>query len=220
MMPGLISNEFISTLERFPDLQRVLHDLTTPPEIQAYLDSLPYVGEELNRSPLRVARDRQCHCLDGGLFGALALSRLGYPALILDLVPEPEMDDDHVLALFQRDGLWGAVAKSNFVGLRYRDPIYRSLRELVMSYFEQDYNLNAQKTLRAYTRPLHLSHYDRYGWMWSEAGVERVVARLYSLKPIPLISPQSAATLAPVAARSYQAGMQGTNYEGLFKPEK
>src|SRR4030066_1752723 len=180
----MMTENLSSTLERFPDLRQVLHDLTTPPEIQAYLDSLPYVGEELNRSPLRVARDRQCHCLDGGLFGALALSHLGYPALILDLVPEPDMDDDHVLALFQRDGLWGAVAKSSFVGLRYRDPVYRSLRELVMSYFEPCYNVNAQKTLRAYTRPLHLSHYDRYGWVWSEAGVERVVARLYSLKPI------------------------------------
>ena len=216
----MMAEDLTSTLERFPELRHVLDNLTAPPEIQSYLDSLPYIGEELNRSPLRVVRDRQCHCLDGGLFGALALSRLGYPALILDLVPEPDMDDDHVLALFQRDGLWGAVAKSNFVGLRYRDPVYRSLRELVMSYFEPCYNLNAQKTLRAYTRPLHLSHYDRYGWMWSEAGVERVVARLYSLKPIPLISPQSAAILALVDERSYQAGMLGTNYEGLFKPKE
>ena len=209
-----------ATLERFSDLQQVLGDLTTPPEIQAYLDSLPYVGEELNRCPLRVVRDHQCHCLDGGLFGALALNHLGYPALILDLVPEPDTDDDHVLALFQRDGLWGAVAKSNFVGLRYREPIYRSLRELAMSYFEQFFNLNAQKTLRAYTRPLDLAGYDRFGWTWSDAGVERVVDRLYSLKPIPLINPQSAANLVPVDERSYQAGMQGTNYEGLFKPKQ
>ena len=206
------------SLARFPELQQVLNGLRTPFEVQAYLDSLPYVGEELNRSPLRVVRDQQCHCLDGGLFAALALSHLGHPALILDLVPEPEMDDDHVLALFRHQGLWGSVAKSNFVGLRYRDPIYRSLRELVMSYFEPCYNLNGQKTLRAYTRPLHLARYARYGWAWSEAGVEQVTERLYSLKPIPLIGPQSVAILAPVDPRSYQAGMQGTNYDGLFKP--
>ena len=213
------SETFSEKLERFPELKAVLEGLKTPFEIQAYLDSLRYVSEELNRSPLRVVRDGQCHCLDGGLFGALALSYLGYPALILDLVPAPELDDDHVLALFQQNGLWGAVAKSNFAGLRYREPVYRSLRELAMSYFEQFYNLNAQKTLRGYTRPLQLSRYDRYGWAWSEAGVERVVERLYSLKSIPLINHQSAAALMPVDERSYQAGMLGTSYEGLFKPQ-
>jgi hypothetical protein len=203
-----------------PELRQLFRSLETPPHIQAYLDSIPYVGEELNRSPLRVMLDRQAHCLDGGLFGALALRRLGYPSLILDLVPEPETDDDHVLALFQRHGLWGAVAKSNFVGLRYREPVYRSLRELAMSYFEQFYNLNGKKTLRAYTRPLNLSRFDRFGWMWSEAGVERIVARLYSQPSIPLIGAQSISELAPVDPRSLQAGMQGTNYSGLYQPKK
>jgi hypothetical protein len=206
-------------IDCLPELQKVLKKLNTPVKIQAYLDSLPYVGEELNRSPLRVVRDQQCHCLDGGLLGALALRELGHPALILDLVPAPDTDDDHVLALFRHNGLWGAVAKSNFSGLRYRDPIYRSLRELVMTYFEAYFSVNAKKTLRAYTRPLDLSRYDRYDWMCSESGVERVVERLYSLKPIPLIDSDSVAILAETDERTYKAGMLGTNYEGLYKPK-
>lgn len=195
-----------------------LETLTTPWEIQRYLDSLPYVGEELNRPPRRVIQDRQCHCLDGGLLAAFCLRRLGHPARILDLVPEPGSDDDHVLAIFRHGGKYGAVAKSNYAGLRFREPVYRSLRGLVMSYFEVFFNVEGRKTLRGYTRPLDLAAYDRYQWQTTQSGVERVVARLYSLHSIPVITPEEAAALNPVDERSYQAGMLGANPDGLFKP--
>ncbi len=201
------------------DLRQLFHSLDTPFKIQAYLDDIPYVSEELNRSPLRLMHDRQGHCLDGGIFAAAALRQLGYPPLILDLVPAPNADDDHVLALFTRNGLIGALAKSNFSGLRYREPIYRSLRELAMSYFEDFFNIKGEKSLRAYTRPINLSRFDRYDWMVSEAGVEQISRRLYSLKPIPLISPQSAAALSPVDRRAYEGGTVGTDFAGAFKPE-
>ena len=207
--------EFIQRLET--GSRKIFLSLTTPVKIQAFLDSIPYVGEDLNRSPLKLMQDRQGHCLDGGIFGALALQRIGYPPVIYDLVPEPNADDDHVLAIFRVKGRIGAVAKSNFSGLRYREPIYRSLRELAMSYFEDFFNIRAEKTLRAYTRPVNLSRFDRYNWMWSEEGVERISRRLYSLKPIPLLSPESAAALAAVDQRAYEAGFLGTNYDGLFK---
>jgi len=196
----------------------LIETLTSPLEIQNYLDSLPYVGEDLNRSPLRVIRDRQCHCLDGGILAALALRRLGYPPLILDLVPEPNTDDDHVLTIFSRNGCYGAIAKSNFVGLRYREPVYRSLRELVMSYFEQFYNIDGIKTLRGYTRPLDLSRFDRFEWATRETGVEKIVKALYRRQPIPVIDSTQVASLSPVDRRSYEAGMLGVNYEGLYKP--
>lgn len=199
------------------DFKHVLRELTTPQAIQTYLDSLPYIGEALNRSPLRVIRDRQCHCLDGGLLAAMALRQLGHTARIIDLVPEPETDDDHVLALFQVNGLYGAVAKSNFVGLRYREPVYRSLRELVMTYFDVFYNVDGLKTLRAYTRPLNLAAYDRFDWQTTEAGVEKVVERLYSLKPIRVIHPDQVSVLSLMDKRSYEAGMLGLNFEGLYK---
>ncbi len=126
--------------------------LRSPIDIQRYLDSLAYLGEERDRCPLDVMKDNQCHCLDGGLFAALALRRLGHPGLLVDLVPLQDdqgnkQDEDHVLAVFRRNGQWGCVAKSNFPWLRYRDPVYRSVRELVMSYFEAYFNANSIKGL-------------------------------------------------------------------------
>jgi len=196
----------------------VFRNLTNPSAIQSYLDSLPYVGEDLNRSPWRVIQDQQCHCLDGGLLAAMALSRLGFPPRIIDLVPEPGTDDDHVLAVFQIDGCYGAVAKSNFAGLRYREPVYRSLRELVMSYFDFFYNVQGEKTLRAYTRPLNLGQFDRYHWQTSEAGVEKIVSRLYRMKPVPVINDRQSLRLSVMDRRSYDAGMLGVNAAGLYKP--
>ena len=129
-------------------LQTVFRSLKSPVAVQEYLDSIPYKAEELDRSPLQVMNDGQAHCLDGGIFAALALWRIGFRPLILDLVPAPGMDDDHVLAVFQVDGLWGTLAKSNYPNLRYREPVYRSLRELAMTYFEFFFSLQREKTLR------------------------------------------------------------------------
>ena len=119
--------------------RQVMAQLTSPGAIQVFLDELPYSADPIYRCPLRVLRERIAHCFDGAMFAAAALRLLGYPPLILDIVPSGR-DDDHLLALYKRDGHWGAVAESNFVGLRFREPIYRSLRELVLSYFEQYYN--------------------------------------------------------------------------------
>lgn len=192
--------------------------INSPLAIQNFLDSLPYVGEERNRSPLNVLRDRQCHCLDGGLLAVLALSRLGFPPLMMDLVPEAGKDDDHVLAIYCMNGYYGAIAKSNFVGLRFREPVYRSLRELAMSYFEVFYNISGEKTLRGYTRPMNLNRFKHLNWAVDENHVAVVVKHFYSRKSIPLISPQVVALLSPVDRRSYEAGMLGTNFEGLYRP--
>lgn len=188
-----------------------------PIDIQAYLDSLPYVGEDRNRSPLAVMQDRQCHCLDGGLLAALALQSIGYPPRIIDLVPEPFTDDDHVLAIFQFNGHYGAVAKSNFSALRYREPVHRSLRELVMTYFEVFFNIDGLKTLRAYTRPLHLDAFDRYAWQTTDAGVEKVSQRLYALQPIPVVTAGMVARLARMDERAFSTNMLGVNMDGLYK---
>jgi hypothetical protein len=122
---------------RLDEEQReLLSKLDTPIEIQAFLDSIPYSAEDANRCPLSVLRDRQAHCLDGALFAAAALRRLGHAPVLVDLLPEPGTDDDHVLAIIKQDGCFGALAKSNFTGLRYRETVYDTMRELVMSYFE------------------------------------------------------------------------------------
>ncbi|GIV66052.1 MAG: hypothetical protein KatS3mg047_0445 [Bellilinea sp.] len=208
--------EFIHHLT--PSERAEWESLNSPIAIQNFLDSLSYVGEERNRSPLNVLRDRQCHCLDGGLLAALALSRLGFPPLLMDLVPEPGKDDDHVLAVYRINGGYGAIAKSNFVGLRFREPVYRTLRELAMSYFEMFYNINGEKTLRGYTRPINLARFRYLNWAVSEEDVAKVVKHFYSRKSIPLLKEESIALLSPVDRRSYEAGMLGTNFEGLYRP--
>ena len=198
--------------------RKIFNSFKTPFQIQEYLDDIPYIGEELNRSPLLVMQDRQSHCLDGGLLAALALRKIGYSARIIDLVQEPGIDDDHVLAIFQHNGLYGALAKSNFVGLRFREPVYSSLRELVMTYFDVFFNVDGIKTLRGYTRPIHLASYDRFNWQTELSGVDRVVNRLYSMKMVPVISKNQIQVLNMMDKRSYQAGMLGINMDGLYKP--
>ncbi len=198
----------------------VLDGLNSPAAIQVYLDATPYSPEERDRCPLNVIRDRVAHCLDGGLFAAMALRRLGYPPLIVDLLPEPDADDDHVLAVFRQGKGWGAVAKSNFVGLRYREPVYRDLRELVMSYFEAFYNVEGLKTLRGYTRPLQLAQFDHFGWTWQDAGVQHIVERLEKTQRFSIIERDAIATLTRTDELSYRAGMLVTNPAGLYKPKR
>jgi hypothetical protein len=194
--------------------------LETPTQIQAFLDRTPYSAEESNRSPLRVMRDGIAHCLDGGLFAAVALRRLGYPPLVMDIFPEPGTDDDHVLAVYKVHGCFGALAKSNYACLRSREPVYRSLRELVMSYFDWFYNIYAQKTLRSYTRLLNLATFDRYHWMWEDSGVDRIEKHLLAMGRTQLLSPEFIPLLVPVDPLTFAAGRMGVNPTGLYQPGK
>ncbi|HEX7975923.1 MAG TPA: hypothetical protein VF498_16055 [Anaerolineales bacterium] len=212
-----MTKNFDDTLD---DKQRILvSTLTTPVKIQAFLDSVAYSAEDANRCPVTVLRDRQAHCLDGGLFAAAALRRLGHPPFLVDLLPDPGTDDDHVLAIFRENGCFGAVAKSNFVGLRYREPVYRSLRELVMSYFADFFNIDGLKTLRAYSVPLNLEDYDYLDWMGSDARLDVIERRLAGLRHFPLISEAMAACLEPVDPLSFKAGTLVVNRAGLYKPK-
>ncbi len=134
--------------------RQTLARLATPGEIQAFLDSIPYSTDLFYRCPLRVLRERVAHCFDGALFAAAMLRRIGHPSLIMEMIPNGR-DDVHLMALYKREGHWGAVAKSNVVGLRFREPVYRTLRELVMSCFEMYYNLElgARKDAARLHRP-------------------------------------------------------------------
>ena len=144
--------EFESHLPK--PLREKFNQLDSPFAIQNYLDSMPYKGEERDRSPLNVMLDGQCHCLDGGFLAALCLWRIGFKPLLIDLVPDPGTDDDHILALYQIEGRWGAVAKSNYVNLGFREPVYKSLRELAMTYFEHFVSIHQTKNIDR----LHASH--------------------------------------------------------------
>src|SRR5215211_538816 len=207
--------EFQSRLDS--GLRKQFLQLNTPFVIQAYLDGMPYIGEERDRSPLNVMLDGQCHCLDGGFLAALALWRIGFKPLLIDIVPDPGKDDDHVLALYQIDGRWGAVAKSNYVNLGFREPVYKNLRELVMSYFEHYASIHKQKALRGYTRPLDASRYTHLNWAWDEAGANQLYHKhFYGRKAIPLISKQMAQRLSPLTDRAYAAETLHTNLSESF----
>lgn len=197
--------------------RRMLDRLTTPSKIQNFLDEMAYSIEKTYRCPLRVLRERVAHCYDGALFAAATLRRLGYPPLILEMLPN-HRDDNHLLALFKQDGHWGAVGKSNFVGLRFREPVYRTLRELIMSYFEQFYNLEREKTLRGYTIPLNLQSFDRHGWMVRDEPMEWIAEKLDRMKRVRVLTPGMVKRLSPLDPRAYQAGLLGTNPRGLYRP--
>jgi len=145
--------------------KRVLARLTNPHKIQDFLDGLAYNTTDMAFSPREVLSRRQAHCMDGALFAAAALQFIGHPPLLVDL--RAVNDDDHVLAVFRENGWWGAVAKSNTTLLRYRDPVYRSLRELALSYFPVYFNTAGDMSLREYSRPFSL---ERLGSEWMYSG--------------------------------------------------
>lgn len=188
-----------------------LRGLKSPEKIQRFLDcEIGYNKEprgETCGSPRRVLRERVAHCMEGALFGAAALAAHGFPPLLLDL--EAVRDDDHVLAVFQQRGHWGAIAKSNYAGLRFREPVYRTLRELVMSYFEHYFNLAGEKTLRAYSRPVNLARFERIGWMTAERDVWEIPEYLCTIPHTPLLTPVQQRSLNRVDARLKAAGMVG-----------
>ena len=199
--------------------RQLMAELNSPSRIQAFLDGFAYSTEEVYRCPLRVLRERIAHCFDGALFAAAALRRIGFPPLLLEMLPN-DRDDDHMLAPYKMNGHWGAVAKSNFVGLRFREAIYRTLRELVLSYFEQYYNVEREKTLRGYTAPLNLKAFDRFNWMVSDEPLEQIATRLGEIRKISVVAPQMIAKLSLVDPRSYQAGLLGAVEGGLYRPSR
>lgn len=207
--------EFQSRLPR--NLRAKFLSLDTPFAIQEYLDSLTYVGEERDRSPLNVMLDGQSHCLDGGFLAALALWRIGFKPLLIDIVPDPGVDDDHVLALYQMEGRWGALAKTNYINLGFREPVYRNLRELVITYFEHYVSIHQRKVLTGYTRPLDASRYTHLNWAWDEAGANILYHKhFYGRKAVPLITPSMAKRLSPVTDKAYQAETLHTDLSQSF----
>jgi hypothetical protein len=186
---------------------RTLRGLKTPMQIQKFIDALPYDYAHSARSPQRTLRERKGHCLEGALVAAAALRVNGHPPLLMDL--EAVHDDDHVIALYREKGLWGGIAKSNFAGLRFRAAVYRTLRELALSYFEHYYNLRGERTLRSYTRAVNLARLDGQGWMTSEEDVWCVPELLIAAPHTALFPHKVARSLPRLDRRSFEAGMHG-----------
>jgi len=201
-----------------PDELAVLDELSSPFRIQEFLSRLDYSTEPFYRSPRSVLRDRRANCVDGSFFGAAALRRLGFPPMIAELTAHK--DDDHLLALFRVGGCWGAVAKSNTTVLRFREPVFRSLREMVMSYFEFYFNITGDKTLRTYSQPLRLAPLDALGWMTNDEPLDGIIDRLVSARHFSVLTPKQIASLYPVDPQVMEAGFLGADWQGLYDPAK
>ncbi len=194
--------------------------LRSPAAIQEFLDDLRYNKEkdgETARSPRRALETGEAHCFEGALLAAAVLRRLGFPPLVVQL--RAQRDDDHVLALFRerpRAGCWGAIAKSNYAGLRFRSPVYRSLRELAMSYFDSYYNPEGEKTLRSLGRPVNLARFDRRGWETAAEDLWDVSAWIATRRFTPVVTAGQARRLPPMDRRLYEAGLFGSR--GIVRP--
>jgi hypothetical protein len=207
--------EFESRLPKA--LRKKFNSLNSPIAIQKYLDSMTYIGEERDRSPLNVMLDNQSHCLDGGFLAALMLWRIGFKPLIIDIVPYPGEDDDHVLALYQIEGRWGALAKSNYVFLGFREPVYKNLRELVMTYFEHYVSIHQKKVLRGYTRPLDASRYLHLNWAWDEKGANVLYHKHFYGRPaVSIVTPSMVNRLSLVNDKTYASETLFTNLNESF----
>ncbi len=205
------STRKLSILRFDPREREALRQLTSPARIQHFLDC--EVGYSLEpggntcRSPKMVLRDRVAHCMEGALLAAAALRLLGYPPLIVDL--EAVRDSDHVLAVYRRHGHWGALAKSDYSGLRSREPVYRTIRELVMSYFEHYFNPAGEKTLRGFSRPVNLARFDHIGWMTADREVWEIPAHLCGIPHTAILTRPMERGLARMDERLYKAGRLG-----------
>jgi hypothetical protein len=190
-----------------PAEMRQLRALKIPYLVQKFLEDAPYHHGTTAWSPRLVLRENTAHCLEGAIFAAAALRVNGFKPLLWDL--EGIRDSDHVLAIYKHDNHWGAIAKSNFAGLRFREPVYRSLRELAMSYFDNYYNLLGERTLRAFSRPVDLSRFDRLPWMTSERSVWFIAEHLCHIPHTPLITKLQEKRLTRLDKRAHAAGLTG-----------
>jgi len=167
----------------------VLRRLSTPEKIQHFLNALPAnfeIGGQTCMSVREVLRRRRAHCIEGAMLAACALWVHGEPPLLLDL--RAVRDYDHVVALFRRGGGWGAISKTNPSVLRWRDPVYRSLRELAMSYLHEYANGRGQKTLRSYAGPFDLRRFEPKLWVTNGKNCWDVAETLDEMRHTPLVT--------------------------------
>ena len=201
-----------------PEELRILKTLDSPNKIQGFLDKVDYNAIIETRSPRFVIQNRRAHCMEGALFGAACLQFIGYPPLVLDL--KAENDDDHVIAIFKWKGCWGAIAKSNFTTLRYREPVYRTLRELSMSYFDLYFNSLGEKTLRSYSLPQNLNRFNHIKWTTTEEDLDVIGDWLTAVKHIPLVTPEQVRNLDLTGDYLVKSSLIGSNPAGLYVPKK
>lgn len=198
--------------------QKFFKQFKTPFDIQLYLNSVKYNPDYITYSPRMVMHRQMANCFEGALFAAAVLRMLGHKPLIVDFMAYN--DDDHVIAIFKQNNLYGAVAKSNTTTLRFREPVYRSIRELVMSYFDFYINTLGDKSLRSYSNPVNLSMFDKFNWMTTDDDLEFIGDYLFTIKHNEILDAKSIKSLSPADKDVLEICFIGSDPNGLFKPKK
>jgi hypothetical protein len=195
--------------------RRILAALRTPAHIQRFLDELGYDERAGGASPRHVMETGKAQCYSGALFAAAALRELGYPPRLMYM--EAAYDDGHCLALYEKDGLWGAVAKSNFTTLRSREPVYPYLA-LGLSYFDGFFNLYGRRTMRSFTVPVELEPFERRGWRFADDDLPYVDEAIDTAPNAWKLPRRLITEINPVSDVLREAGMLGCNPAGLWRP--
>jgi hypothetical protein len=184
----------------------LLRRQSSPAQLQAFVNAIP-INFELEGDTCytvrQVLRHRRAHCIEAALLAACALWLNGEPPLVLDM--RAEGDWDHVVALFRRNGFWGAIAKSNHVALRGRDPVYRSVRELALSYFHEYHNEQGERTLREYSRPFDLRALEPQAWVSGDAGAWEAERRIDLARHYRLFPPSQRRYITPIDEMQWRA---------------
>jgi len=177
---------------------KLFRRLNTGKKIQDFINKIPINFEENKKdtcySPRKVLKENKCHCIEGAILAALILRVNGHSPLLVDLTANNK-DFDHVIAVFKKQKKWGAISKTNHSTLRYREPIYNSVREIVMSYFNEYYNDDGKKTLRSYSNPVNLSRFDKIKWMTTEKELWEIPDYLARIKHFPILTKSQIANL-------------------------
>jgi hypothetical protein len=187
--------------------EALLKRLSTPEKLQHFLDETEYRPEDDHLPAVRVLRDGRAHCFDGALFSAAVLSRTPISPRIVDLCAVK--DDDHLICAYRWKGRWGAVSKSNFPGLRFREPVFRTPRELALSYFESYFNLSREKTLRQYSQPVPLPPIEDLDWECDPTAPDVVLEKLSRARHYDILLPGQARALLSVEKRFFRSQTVG-----------
>ena len=198
--------------------EKFFRQFKKPYDIQLYLNKIKYNPDYITNSPRKIILNNRANCFEGALFAAAALRMMGHKPLIVDFMADN--DDDHVIALFKQNNFYGAVAKSNTTTLRFREPVYRTLRELVMSYFDFYINTLGDKSLRSYSNPVNLSKFDKYNWMTTDNDLEFIGDYLFEIFHHNILEKKLIRTLSIADEDLINVCFSGSIVEGLFKPKR
>ena len=208
--------EWVARMAAPDRVEKIIGKLKNPWEIQRFVSAIPYNPEDYCKSAERVLLERSAHCMEGALLASLLLERLGHEPALLHF--RAHRDDDHVVSVFKENGRWGAVGKSNTTLLAWRPPLYRSVQDLLLSYFPFYFNTKGQMSLVAWAGPIRLKRYEHWEWRSGAGDVGDLSAHFYdSEKSKPILTARRIEKL-PLADRMLvEACFLGANKKGLYQ---